>query len=339
MKGSVTVGQHTLRLCGVRRAIGPHKLFLPARGFPSGGDDRASAAASGLTALGLADLDGVYGLAKAHWKAKDLPGFKLLCGAELTLEGAPPLVLHARTKAGWSLLCRLITASHADKPKGEAGLQWGRFVEMVQAAPAKGGLLCLPLDAAIFGAEALTAPELDLLPVDPYPMDLCDLFGDDLYLPLLRQRDGQDAARTARARQLGQPELWLSSHRQQPTPLPRARAPPSAGRPGLHPGRREPGRGGPPALSQRRALPERRPREMGALFGDWPETLSASLDAAQPLQLSPGRAALPLSQRMDPAGAERPGLPRASSAAMACGRSILKGRRQSSAPGWRTSWR
>jgi error-prone DNA polymerase len=157
------------------------------------------AAASGLSALGLADLDGVYGLPKAFWVAKGLEKFKLIYGAELTLEGAPPLVLHAKTKAGWSLLCRLLTASHADKPKGEAGLPWERFVTMLESSPLKEGLLCLPLDPLIFGG-------------DPggegcYPV-LAELFGADLYLPLLRQVDGQDARRTARARELQRRYGW-----------------------------------------------------------------------------------------------------------------------------------
>src|SRR5260221_6980645 len=81
----------------------------------------SQAAALKLPALGLADLDGVYGLAKAFWRAKQHPELKLIFGAELSVEaegdGRLGLVLHAKSKAGWALLCRLITASHEGKPK------------------------------------------------------------------------------------------------------------------------------------------------------------------------------------------------------------------------------
>ena len=92
----------------------------------------AQASSLGLAALGLADLDGVYGLPKAYWKARQCPGLKLILGAELSLEleGGQRLglVLHAKSKPGWSLLCRLLTASHADKPMGQAGLAWGKLL-------------------------------------------------------------------------------------------------------------------------------------------------------------------------------------------------------------------
>ena len=82
------------------------------------------AVALGYEALGLADLDGVYGLPKAWWKAKQHPSLHFIDGAELSLERGGlrgGLSLLARDKAGWALLCRLLTASHADRPKGQAG--------------------------------------------------------------------------------------------------------------------------------------------------------------------------------------------------------------------------
>ena len=228
------------------------------------------AAALGLTALGLADLDGVYGLPKAYWKSRSLQGLKLIYGAELTLEGAPPLVLHAKTKAGWSLLCQLLTASHADKPKGEAGLGWAAFVAMLQVSPGRGGLLCLPLDPGIFG----TAPCDEAF----YPT-LCELFGADLYLPLLRQLDGRDAARTARARVLSrryscpviatnQPHYHEPARRALQDALTCMRE----GVPLKEAGYRLFPNG-------ERAL--KKPAELAELFKDWPETLAHGEAAAE----------------------------------------------------------
>jgi error-prone DNA polymerase len=244
-----------------------HYSFL--RGASRPEEMTEQAADLGLKALGLADLDGVYGLPKAFWKSKSLAGLKLIYGAELTLEGAPPLVLHAKTKAGWSLLCRLLTASHADKPKGEAGLPWERFVAMLEAPGAKGGLLCLPLDPLIFGTSGGE---------EKYPV-LAELFGPDLYLPLLRQLDGQDARRTARARELHQRYGWPVIASNQPHyHLPQRRA--------LQDALTCVREGVPLPKAGYRLFPNgerylKGPEALARLFEDWPETLSWGEEAAE----------------------------------------------------------
>jgi error-prone DNA polymerase len=166
------------------------------------------AVALGYGALGLADLDGVYGLAKAWFRSGQLGGLKLLAGAELTLEavdGRGGLALLARDKAGWSLLCRLITASHADKPKGQAGLAWPDFLRLAQAdGPGRAGLLALPRGAGLgedwLGCGAPEDPRVERWDAAYGP--LAELFGGGLLLPVGRFLDGRDAARTAAARQL-----------------------------------------------------------------------------------------------------------------------------------------
>ncbi|HXC63086.1 MAG TPA: PHP domain-containing protein, partial [bacterium] len=171
--------------------------------------------ALGYQALAIADLDGVYGLPKAYWKGKTLAAeaeaqgrraCKLIHGAELSLErvelGAEPrragLVLLARDRAGWSLLCRLLTASHAGKPKGTAGLEWDVFLGMVQAHPGRQGLCCLPRgeglgqDLESFGTAQA-----------PFYPSLKSLFGpQQLWVPLTRHLDGGGAARTQAVRAL-----------------------------------------------------------------------------------------------------------------------------------------
>ena len=100
----------------------------------------------GHAAFGLCDLDGLYGVVRGWTRARDL-GLPFLVGAELTLgwteEGAAPrakplgfggspddapltLALLAQTSAGYQNLCRLLTQSHAGRPKGESlcALEW-----------------------------------------------------------------------------------------------------------------------------------------------------------------------------------------------------------------------
>jgi error-prone DNA polymerase len=147
------------------------------------------AAELGYKALAIADLNGVYGLAKAYWKAKDHPDLKLIFGAELTLQDTKGrktgLVLHAQSKEGWSLLCRLITASHAAVEKREPWISWETMAEMVSGSSGRMKLAALPRDAA--------SMDLGLLK---------DLFGRNLYLPVIRVLDGKDEGREVETRRL-----------------------------------------------------------------------------------------------------------------------------------------
>ncbi len=95
------------------------------------------AARLGLGALAITDRNGVYGIPKAYRAWKELPEaarakLKLIIGAELTWKpsaeipnpalGPDSLILLARTRRAYGVLCRLITAAHADKDKGQAFL-------------------------------------------------------------------------------------------------------------------------------------------------------------------------------------------------------------------------
>ncbi|MEN0063112.1 MAG: DNA polymerase III subunit alpha [Myxococcota bacterium] len=79
----------------------------------------ARAAELGLPHLGIVDRDSVYGLVQAHKAARE-QGVHLLCGATLTVQSAPAVVVWVENQAGWSNLCRLLTKARADQPKGRA---------------------------------------------------------------------------------------------------------------------------------------------------------------------------------------------------------------------------
>ncbi len=79
----------------------------------------ARAAELGLSALAVTDRDGVYGLVRAHRAARE-HGLRLVVGALISLRDLPSLVVLVRDRAGWSSLCRLLTAGRRDQPKGLA---------------------------------------------------------------------------------------------------------------------------------------------------------------------------------------------------------------------------
>jgi error-prone DNA polymerase len=76
----------------------------------------ARGAELGLSALALADVNGLYGIVRAHAEAKRR-GLPLVVGVELAVGGlelgrAVPLVLLAQDREGYAGLCRLVTLAH-----------------------------------------------------------------------------------------------------------------------------------------------------------------------------------------------------------------------------------
>lgn len=94
--------------------------FLQGASFPEELVERAHAL--GLPAIAITDRDGVYGLVRAHMRAKDL-GIRIIPGAQLTLDvdgAAHSVVALARTRRGYADLCRALSLGHARCDKGEA---------------------------------------------------------------------------------------------------------------------------------------------------------------------------------------------------------------------------
>jgi len=143
----------------------------------------------GIAAIGITDVNGVYGLPRAYEVLRDFPGVKLISGAEITLKDHPPITLLARDRAAYGVLCRLITRAHASVGQKQAStsqketpfLTLDELSEFTSLSETK-GLVAIP---------DLTAQT---------PLDfLKDHFDDRLYLPLTRALDGMDAQRTRRA--------------------------------------------------------------------------------------------------------------------------------------------
>jgi error-prone DNA polymerase len=169
--------------------------FLEGASRPAELMERASEL--GLHSLAITDTNGVYGMPKAYratredWSGDAASGrrARLITGAELRLRDAEPITLLARDRAGYGLLCRLLTAAHADKPKGEASLDRAELRARLAESAARAGLIAAP---------RLTLEPARAQAQDAWLAELRELFGPErLLLPVSRFHDGLDARRLA----------------------------------------------------------------------------------------------------------------------------------------------
>src|SRR5690349_6748437 len=129
----------------------------------------------GLPAIAITDRDGVYGLVRAHVRAKDL-GLPLVLGSELTVadrddDARRHVVLLASSRAGYGALTHLISKARLRSPKGSARAT----LDEVREAAGANGLVALAWD------PTLLAP-------------LRDAYGDALYAAVSRHLRAGDAA-------------------------------------------------------------------------------------------------------------------------------------------------
>ena len=92
--------------------------FLEGASFPEELVERAHAL--GLPAVAITDRDGVYGLVRAHMRAKEL-GIRIVTGAQLTVDvegNAHHVIALAKTRRGYADLCRALSRGHARCEKG-----------------------------------------------------------------------------------------------------------------------------------------------------------------------------------------------------------------------------
>ncbi len=141
-----------------------------------------------LSAVAICDRDGLYGAARAYATAREIEQ-RIIVGAELGVDPSalrqgswratankrkqeselPLVALLVETHEGYSNLCRLLTLSHADLPKGESSLEldWlsthSRGLFAVVPAPKRPGDASTPSPAMlaqvreVFGERAVLA--------------------------------------------------------------------------------------------------------------------------------------------------------------------------------------
>jgi len=133
------------------------------------------AAELGYAALAITDRNSLAGVVRAHGAAKDL-GLKLLVGAEVTPEDAPPMVLLATDRAAYGRLARLITRGRRRAEKGECRLSFEDVAEHAEGLIAGVGLQGGNCELQIANWEALGAKPQAALPT------IRSVFGDRCYL-------------------------------------------------------------------------------------------------------------------------------------------------------------
>jgi error-prone DNA polymerase len=128
----------------------------------------------GFSSLAITDRDGVYGVVRAHVKAREL-GMHLIVGSELTLDDGSVLLVLVRDRAGYANLCRLVTKGRLRHEKGSCSVSWDEVCEHAEGLLALwGGARSLLVDPARFRPELAGR--------------LREAFGDGLYALLARHK-------------------------------------------------------------------------------------------------------------------------------------------------------
>jgi error-prone DNA polymerase len=140
----------------------------------------------GLPALTLTDRDGVYGIVRAHVKAREI-GLQLIIGAELRVEDGSTVVLLAQDRTGYANLCRLITKGRLRSEKGESAVNWH---EVCSHAP---GMIAL-----WGGDQSLLVREEE---PDVAAHALRDAFGDRVYGMIARHQREDEIEQEVRLRE------------------------------------------------------------------------------------------------------------------------------------------
>ncbi|MBX3469117.1 MAG: error-prone DNA polymerase [Planctomycetes bacterium] len=152
----------------------------------------ARAAALGYRALAVTDEASLAGVVRAHVAAK-AAGLHLIVGAELRLRDAPAgarLVVHARDRAGYGRLSRLITIGR-------------RRIDRAREAASRYDLWLRDIEDASDGLLVTLAPGEDLAGLEPLLQRLRARRGDDASLGLTLLRGPDDRARLEAVRALG----------------------------------------------------------------------------------------------------------------------------------------
>ena len=95
------------------------------------------AAKKGLSGVAVTDRNGVYGLPKAFSAQKEIAGFRLISGSEVSLCDFPSVTMLAETKSGYGWMCRILSRAHEGKEKTNAHLTFEELLAFVQSPRAR----------------------------------------------------------------------------------------------------------------------------------------------------------------------------------------------------------
>ena len=171
----------------------------------------------GLPAIALTDRDGVYGVVRAHMKAREL-GMKLIIGSQVSVDDGSTIILLAQDRGGYANLCRLISKGRLRSEKGESAVGWDEVCGHAMGLIALWGTV-IPveiqtngksyekrnLDSRFRGKDGRRR-EGDSVNYTQYSEqvagNLRDAFGDRLYGLIARHRREEEVEQEARFREL-----------------------------------------------------------------------------------------------------------------------------------------
>ena len=143
---------------------------------------------NGISSLALTDRNGVYGIVRAHVRARQL-GIHLIVGSQVSLQDGSEILLLVQDQEGYRNLCRLLTDGHRRSSKGECKLGWQ---EVCRASP---GLTALWIGQSDLNAGEKAGPE-------PVLEQLKAAFEDRLHILLARHRRAEEVLQEIRLRKL-----------------------------------------------------------------------------------------------------------------------------------------
>ncbi|MDE8345057.1 MAG: error-prone DNA polymerase [Acidocella sp.] len=143
----------------------------------------AQAAALGHAAIGIADLNNVAGVVRAHVAAK-AAGLRLLAGCRLRLTDGPDIICYPQDRAAWGRLTRLLTLGKMRTTKGACILC---FTDVLAHSEGQVFIVLPPPDLAEFAAWLRQTGQ----PINPY-------------IAAIRAYAPDDAARLRRLRDIAQ---------------------------------------------------------------------------------------------------------------------------------------
>ena len=135
----------------------------------------------GIESLAVTDRDGVYGIVRAHVRAREL-GVHLVIGSQVSVgEDGEKLQLLATNEEGYANVCRLLTKGRLRCEKGKSKVFWPEVAGHAE------------------GVIALWSGDGD-------PALLKDAFGDRLYALIARHREADEVLREKRLREIATAE-------------------------------------------------------------------------------------------------------------------------------------
>ena len=152
-----------------------------------------------LPSLALTDRNGVYGIVRAHVRAREL-GVHLVVGSQVSLRDGSEILLLVQNRDGYAHLCRLLTAGHLRGAKGNCRVSWE---EVCRHSP---GLIALWIGgsgSSGSGASGVGATS-GTVTAGPAPIlePLRAAFKDRLYVVLARHRRAEETLKEFRLREL-----------------------------------------------------------------------------------------------------------------------------------------